>query len=191
MFDGVNWPATATVGLTVLGLFVAYANNLRLEKRKAEMKFLSDQLQYLYGPLFALTQAADEAWNSFMSKCRPGEKYFFGGKHPLMPEDFKLWRLWMAEVFMPINLKMEEAVVQNTHLIEGGVFPDSFRDLIAHVEGYKVIRKKCATDDFSDQESDHVSSLNYPDGFNEDIKTTFAKLKVRQARLLGRQFHDE
>ena len=41
----------ATVSLAFIGYIITYLNNLRLENRKARVKFISDHVQNLYGPL--------------------------------------------------------------------------------------------------------------------------------------------
>jgi hypothetical protein len=41
----------ATVSLAFIGYIITYLNNLRLENTKARVKFISDQVQNLYGPL--------------------------------------------------------------------------------------------------------------------------------------------
>src|SRR5256885_17037134 len=38
--------------------------SLNLDKKRAELKFVSDQIQFLYGPLFALDRASEIAFKS-------------------------------------------------------------------------------------------------------------------------------
>jgi hypothetical protein len=81
----------------------------------------------------------------------------------------------------PINLKMEKIIVENTHLIEGADMPQSFKELLAHVEVYKIVIKKWENMDFSE----HSSYLNYPSGFEDYVASTFSSLKRRQIGLIG------
>jgi len=182
----LNWMKTNEVVITItlafIGYFVTYINNIRIEKRKARIKFVSDQLQYLYGPLYSLSQASTQAWASFRSRCRPNGPFF--GRSPSPTEqELEQWRLWMSWVFMPLNLDMEKAIVGNAHLIDGENMPDSFKALLAHIEVYKIVLKKWESGDFSE----HTSYLNYPDGFINDISEKFAALKRRQVVLIGKQ----
>jgi hypothetical protein len=169
-----------TVALAFVGYIITYSNNLRADNRKARVGFISDQLQYLYGPLFSMSQAASEAWDSFRSKCRP-DGSFFDDSPPPTSDELVQWRLWMSEVFMPINLKMETIVIDNAHLIEGTEMPKPFQDLLSHVEAYKPVMKKWTNGDFSE----HTSSLNFPDDFGDYVSRTFQSLKRRQSELIG------
>jgi hypothetical protein len=173
-------PVVVTVLLAFVGYAATYFNNVRLEQRKARLKFVSDQLQYLYGPLFSLNSASDEAWTAFRSRCRPGGAFFRAGDPPT-EDELKQWRMWMQEVFMPINLQMRNAIIENTHLVEGKGMPQSFRDLLAHVEVYRITIKRWEGGDFSD----HTSYLNFPDDFRREVRTTFQMLKGRQVGLIG------
>ena len=169
-----------TVLLAFVGYVVTYFNSVRLEQRKAKLKFVSDQLQYLYGPLFSLNSASIEAWTAFRSRYRPGGPFFRQGDPP-SEEELKQWRLWMQEVFMPLNLQMRQAIIENTHLVEGDGMPQSFRDLLAHVEVYKITIKKWEAGDFSE----HTSYLDFPSEFRREVQAQFAMLKSRQAGLIG------
>ena len=172
-----------TVVLAFVGYMVTYFNNIRIENRKAQVKFVSDQVQYLYGPLFSLSHASDQAWIAFRSRCRPGGS-FFGDprKPPPTPQELEQWRLWMSEVFMPINLNMEEAIIQHAHLIEEETMPKSFLALLAHVEVYKAVIKGWQSGDFSQ----HTSYLNFPESFRNNVTKTFETLKHRQFELIGK-----
>ena len=52
----------------IVGYFIIYWNSWRLEKRKAELKLVNDQLQYLYGPLFASNEAGSRAVAALMER---------------------------------------------------------------------------------------------------------------------------
>jgi hypothetical protein len=175
---------TATVVLAFLGYIITYLNNLRLENRKAQIKFISDQVQNLYGPLFSLSHASREAWVSFRSRCRPVGA-FFDNQSPPNDQELDEWRLWMSNVFMPINLKMEQVIVENAHLIEGVAIPTPFLQLLAHVEVYRAVIKKWERNDFTQ----HTSYLNFPEGFEPYVSHTFESLKRRQFHLFGKQLH--
>jgi len=82
---------------------------------------------------------------------------------------------------MPLNLQMRQAIIENTHLVEGDGMPQSFRDLLAHVEVYKITIKKWEAGDFSE----HTSYLDFPSEFRREVQAQFAMLKSRQAGLIG------
>jgi hypothetical protein len=170
----------ATVILAIVGYVVTYANNIRIENRKAKIKFISDQLQYLYGPLFTLSDASNQAWIAFRSRWRPGGP-FFGTIPPPSAEELEQWRLWMAEVFMPLNLKMETVIVENSHLINGPGMPGEFRKFLSHVEAYKTTVKSWENGDLKY----HTSYSNYPKEFNRMVEKAYAELKKKQAEMIG------
>jgi hypothetical protein len=178
----MNWQAItvfSTATIAFVGFFAKYINDVRIENRRLRAKFISDQLQNLYGPLFSLSHASEEAWNSFRSRCRPGGP-FFGRSPPPTESELQQWRLWMTEVFMPVNLQMEAAIIQNAHLVEGNKMPISFLKFLAHIEVYKIVLKQWAQDNYID----HTSYLDYPEEFHSDIREIFSMLKLRQIKLM-------
>lgn len=176
-----NTAILVTILLAFAGYGATYLNNVRIEQRRAKLKYVSDQLQYLYGPLFSLTSASNEAWAAFRSRCRPGGP-FFGRLPPPTKAELEQWRLWMRQVFMPMNLQMRDAIIDNAHLIEGDRMPEAFRDLLAHVETYKIALRRWEEGDFSE----HTAYLDFPHDFAPEVADTFGILKSRQARLIGR-----
>jgi hypothetical protein len=84
--------ALATLLVGIIGFGITYWNNLRLERKKSEIKFVSDQLEKLYGPLFSLTKASGTAWGSFRSRFRPNSD-IFSDTNPPTAEELREWRL--------------------------------------------------------------------------------------------------
>src|SRR5215471_2422660 len=120
-----------------------YQNSIDVEKQKARLSFINDQIRYLYAPLWALYLERMAGFNAMMKlHARERPAYFDGSK--LNSEDLRQWRLWRTEVLMPIVEKMEQTIVQNAHLIDGQAVPKSFRKLLAHVAGYKAVIKEWA-----------------------------------------------
>lgn len=169
-----------TIALAFIGYFVTYLNSLRLERQKAHLAFLGDQLHHLYGPLFSLNCASRNAWRDFRSRCRPGKAFFGISSDQPTPEELSQWRLWMTEVFMPLNLQMEKVIVENAHLIEGSGMPDEFLEFLSHVEVYKVVIRRWIDGDFAQ----HTAYINFPDKFGPYVTETYTNLKSEQARLL-------
>lgn len=163
----------------LLAIAGAYWNATRLEKRKAELAFLNDQLGKLYGPLYALNKASQAAWSQFRGRYRPGRPFFRGGDTP-SEADVLAWRQWMTCVFMPINERMVEAILGNIHLVEGNEVPVSFLEFIAHVEGYRVIRHRWELGDFTE----HTSLINFPRAFEANVNEVYELLNRRQAELV-------
>ena len=100
----------------------------------------------------------------------------------------KSWRsgdFGMSNIFMPINLKMEQVIVENAHLIEGVAMPAPFLELLAHVEVYRAVIKKWEKNDFSE----HTSYLDFPQEFEDYVSHAFVSLKRRQFHLIGKQLY--
>jgi hypothetical protein len=179
-------PVWSSALTTVMPLFAgslaiagAYWNATRLERRKAEFALLNEQLGKLYGPLYSLCAASRTTWFRFRSKYRPKGPYF-DPKDPPNEDQLLAWRQWMLNVFMPMNERMVDAIIDNVHLIEGNDIPKSFLDLISHVEAYRVIKYRWQEGDYSE----NMSLLNFPKQFQSDVETTFHMLKERQAALM-------
>jgi hypothetical protein len=186
---GVNWNAVGivtTILLAFIGYTVTYINTIRIDRERAEVELLNNQLEHLYGPLYSLNQTGKEVWKVFRKRYRPQEG-FFSSENPPNEEEKKAWVLWMREVFMPNNLKMEKVIVENAHLVVGSEMPKSFIDFIAHVEGYKVVLKKWKEGDFSE----YTSSISFPPDITLEIEQTFKMLKAKQAKLLGHEYVQE
>ena len=167
-----------TISLAFIGYVISHLNDMRLEKKKARVKFIGDQLQYLYGPLLSLSNTTRVAWSSFRSQWHPeGTPYW---EETTLEEKAERC-LWIREVFMPLGVAMEKAIIENAHLISGGTVPLVLLKLLAHVEVYKITLKKWEANDYSSG----TAYLNFPEEFDKYVEDEFAILKRRQAELLG------
>jgi hypothetical protein len=111
---------------------------IELEQRKAKLHRIEDQIQLLYGPLLTLVKTRGAAFKVLTDAYGGSPEFFDGGKRTT--EDLRLWRLWRKFVLMPIVEKMENAILQNSHLIDEQM-PKSFLDLLAHAASYKAVMK--------------------------------------------------
>jgi hypothetical protein len=91
----------------------------------------------------------------------------------------------MTEVFMPMDLLMEKAIIENADLIIENEMPKSFIDLIAHIAAYKPVMRKWQEGDFSE----HLSVTNYPDDLPKYVEGSYVALKNERATLLGKLKH--
>lgn len=166
--------------LALIGIAGAYWNSVRIEARKTKIAFVNEQLKYLYGPLFSFSHASEAAWKAFRAKHRP-HGAFFTKENPPNDDEMKEWVYWIKLVFSPMNEAMVKSIVENAHLIEGDIMPNSFMELIAHVEAYRVVMDKWEKGDFSS----YTSLLKFPKDFQSDVSRTFGILKDRQRVLSG------
>jgi hypothetical protein len=222
--------ALITVVFTYIGWRVAHENNFKLEQqkndnafkleqqrnnnavtqesRRSELKYVSDQIQYLYGPMISLCTTRDAAFSELLRLHRPelkkgGPRHFFD-ETERTPEQLQQWRLWRTEVFLPLLVKMQETFVQNAHLIAETKVPDQFDKLLAHVTTYKaivkhwdeVIKKDKAdkTSKIDEQRKNddgvyepivpHTANINFPREFRKAMVAKFRELKLVQNELM-------
>jgi hypothetical protein len=171
----------------VLGYAVSFANNVKA----SQLALVNRQLEKLYGPLYAVTQANDATWTQFSLTHWPNHRrYYFDPAAPPTIEQVKTWRIWIRNVFQPMNLQMEHAIVGNSQLGLGNDMPRVFQKLIAQTEAYKAIIAtwKDSDDtrpDFASPNANTVAGLNYPTGIIGCVSDSFKALKDRQEFLQG------
>ena len=134
-----------------------------------------------YFPLFATSSASGIAWLGFRSRYRP-QGSFWATDPPPTEEEAAAWRLWMTEVFMPLNLRMESIVVEKSDLLEESEMPQALPMLCAHVAAYKTVMRRWDVHDFSE----HASIINFPaQEVHGYVTDRFTQLKKEQRELLG------
>ncbi len=184
-FIKTNAALFVTVILTLITLLVKYVNDLALARRKDRLERVNLQLRNLYGPLYALDHATKIAWDTFDSRYRHDDRSSFD-LNPLSAEenlaavDRDAWRLWMSEVFMPFNLRMEKAIVENADLIIENEMPTSLLQLVAHIAAYKPVIKKWQAGDYSE----HLSTSVFPLNVRPYVQSSYLNLKNEQAALI-------
>jgi hypothetical protein len=178
-------------------VFVAicgYATSYLQQNRKDQLAFVGTQIEKLYGPLFALINANNIAWQHFQTRYWPDREEFFSATTRLKPSHVKLWRRWMREVFQPMNVKMEDAIVSNGQLLVGQQMPPMFLQFISHTEAYKAVtadwenEPSTQTPDTSVQEEEALPGNIMAEGNVSPIcfppQPDFTKCIVCQYRIL-------
>lgn len=151
--------ATSIV-LAVVSAAIGYTVSFVDEHRKAQIHKVNTQIEKLYGPLYAYSVASRRAWEDLRSTSGRGTYYFDDQDMP-SAELVEVWRRWMKTVFMPINIKMESAIVDNAQLLDGRRVYPCFVDLISHVESYKAtIASWKDTDDLAQTKNRTVRANN-------------------------------
>ncbi len=182
----MDFTTAATLSITILlaftGYLATYVYNLRLAQRRDRLERLNHQLSDLYGPLFALQTSATYIWTEFRARNRAGFSSYWDPSAPPSTVEEQAWRLWMREVFMPLNLQMSDVIVRNAALLEESTVPECLLRLCAHVAAYRAVMKKWKGGDYSE----NTSWMTFP---REDLvhytSETFRRLKEEQRRLLA------
>lgn len=178
--------ATITIFVTVLlavsGYVATYAYNLRLAQRKDRLEHVNRQLSDLYGPLVALTTSGMSAWIGFRQIYRPGIT-FWRADPPPTDAEAAAWRLWMTEVFMPLNERIFDVITNNAELLVESQMPQPLLDVCAHVAGYRPVLRS-----WKDGDTTHHTSTSNFNGreLAHYALTRFTALKVEQRELMGR-----
>src|SRR5262249_37870131 len=144
--------------LAFVGYVVTYRNSVRLAQRKDRLDRIDRQLRELYGPLFALITASGEAWTGFRAIYRSRARSYWRSAPKPTEQEAAAWRLWMTEVFMPLNTRMAQLVTEHADLVEEPEMPPSLLKLCAHVEGYRAVLAAWKDGDFSR----HASVVDFP-----------------------------
>jgi len=187
---------------------VGYVFGVVNDNRKSELEFVNAQIEKLYGPLYAMTQAGNANWKFFnehhWKRSSRGQQDssvgYFDDSNPPTTEEVKTWRRWVNNVWQPLNLKMEATIVENSQLIIGDTMPAIFRDLIAHINAYKPVIVDWKDEDFdgcpsaaqaaSDIKScpalsaaKNTALMNFPTEIVECILDDYNNLKRKQEEL--------
>jgi hypothetical protein len=128
---------TISVSLLVAfsGYIAKYLNDLRIAQRKDRLERVNQQLRDLYGPLFSLINASTITWEAFRETYCSRDDFRVkqhvlkvGGSRPgIMPqseETKRIWRHWMQNVFMPLNIEMAQLIIDYSDLLEEEDMPE-------------------------------------------------------------------
>jgi hypothetical protein len=177
------------VVIAVVAAAVGYLISYLDQHRRDQITFVSAQIEKLYGPLFALAKANDIAWRHFQEADWDDRPVYFPDGVALPEKDIVVWRLWMSNVFQPMNVKMENAIVNNAQLLVGEEMPQMFLQFISHTEAYKSVIatwKEGApiveADRLSRANASPVSFPKQPD-FTDCIVDQYHMLKALQQQL--------
>jgi hypothetical protein len=192
-----SWATAIAVFLAVVGALATavagYFGNIADDRRQREIAFAEQQIEKLYGPLFALSRATSTvSKNLFASrKHKPDTKDYFDPNDPPSEQEVEKWRLWIKTILQPMNVMMEEAIIKNAQLIEGGEkgkIYEPFEDLILHVESYKVTIAKWkdtdakANPDFR-KGTENVAVIPFPTKFDQCVEEAFIAMRAKTERL--------
>jgi hypothetical protein len=141
------------------------------------------QVKELYGPLLMCITATQSAWMAMVSQHSPDgtpESFQAAVRRDPQGVQAKAYRDWVREVFMPLNSKAADVLMDRVDLLEAQAVDPSLQKLVAHVSVLKVIIKQWAQGDLA-----ATSVVSYPNELLEKIQQEYLQVKRRQAYLLG------
>jgi hypothetical protein len=194
MSDSKSWAGLPlTLAAAILTAAVTYSASFLNARREAELRFVNDQIEKLYGPLYALSTANAVSWSHFSRIHGPGRKHYFDDADPPRAEDVAAWRLWMTTVFQPRNQAISKAIAGNAQLIIGTNMPRQFQLMLSHTEAYNAAIARWREDDATRcapgrpcayrTAAANTALVNYPPGFERCVAEDYQKLKRLQRRL--------
>lgn len=180
---GILASIIAAIASAIIGYTVSFGD----AHRKVQVDKLDKQIERLYGPLYAFSTASHQAWSDLRRVSGRGV-YFFNDEDMPDAESVELWRRWMKIVFMPLNLKMEDAIVTNVQLLEGKEIYPCFIDFISHVESYKATLASWKDDDDLTQTKNRTVKANtavivYPQDLDQCISEQLTNSFRRRQEL--------
>ena len=165
--------------LALLGYFLTYANNIRINKRNERLELVNKQINQFYGPLFVSVNTSDIAYKAYLQKIE-NRKTIDSGMSFTDYEN-KEWEIWLESVFMPLNLFGEKVVLENAYLIREAEMPQCLIDFLTHVSAYKALLKKWESGD----KNEVMPLIDFPKELREYIRDSYLELKKEQLHLIG------
>ncbi|MCK4760611.1 MAG: hypothetical protein KAW12_00330 [Candidatus Aminicenantes bacterium] len=125
------------VVLALCGYLYTYFSGKKQEQRKNRLERINRQLDDFYGPLLAIVQSSQQAWENFIRKYDDNPD-FYKQEHNPSPEQVAEFHNWMKTVFLPNNEKLHEIIVNNTSLLIEDKMPKILLDLMAHIMEFRI-----------------------------------------------------
>ncbi len=177
-------PIAVSILIATGGWIFTYFHKRRTTSRLARLDRVNQQLRLLYGPLYARLLAGSAAWQAFADRYWPshGQVGFFSEGYETTDGEKARWRLWMKEVFHPLNTKLESLIVDHLDLMEDEEMPQAFVDTLSHIAVYHAVLKQWEDGDYSD----HTSIINFPASeLMEVVRPAYERLRQEQERLIS------
>jgi hypothetical protein len=170
-----------TIILAFVGYIVTYLNNLAMTRRAERLHLITSQINELYGPMYVITQTGSTLLKALRARARSQGRTFVDDDSPTSAEEISEWRIWLETVFMPMNERLEEIIIQKSHLIREYEMPRCLQDFMAHHAGYKALLTKWKMGDFSES----TSIISFPNEISEYAKNSYQKLKQEQLNIIA------
>lgn len=170
-------------GITWLVQLKRYELDCQAQRLKSELERTERQLEALFGPLRAITHATEVGYSSFVQgHC--------GERTPLQLEaqirthprcrEARVYRQLVSCTLQPLNRRVMETVLSNTHLIDGE-FPKCLYNLYSHVIEMDLLLERWGHSDFASM----FPPMQYPGEVNRWADEEFMRLRRKQKNILA------
>ncbi len=186
--------ASFGVAIVIIGWIIPYHQSLKAEKRHMEnevqlekmrwrKELIDRQISELYGPMNALIIQGEISFKRILYQM--GRNVVFPNNtdfSDLCEEDQKIWKHYVDTYKIPNQLKMANLLLDNTHLLYNSEMDDSCFVFLDYALGWELLDNQKRND--VPNYYQYCYSRNYPQQFNEYIRTTFEVLLKEQKELL-------
>ncbi|MBC8109537.1 MAG: hypothetical protein H7Y04_00600 [Verrucomicrobia bacterium] len=157
----------------IIGFFLNLRESKITHKRTERLNYINEQIKSLYGPLFLHVRAGYEI-NEYLE-----DKFERKPIQDLTEIELEEWRVWANEVFIPLNMKQEELLLKNAHLLIENELPKCIVELITHTSEMKVLKNKWEKGDIAKN-----FSHPYPHELKSYSESSYLLLKNEQKKLI-------
>lgn len=166
--------------LAFIGYGFTYFNDRRLEHKKNRLARINRQLDDFYGPLLAIIESNQTAWENFIAKYNDNPHFYKKDQNPT-PEQVAEFHTWMNTVFMPNNEKLYDVIINKTSLLDEDEIPKVLLDLLAHILEFRIALKD-RKDEYTEVAE---TSCKYPgQALLKYCEEKFQELKTEQNKLI-------
>jgi hypothetical protein len=180
IFDIQTITLIVTVIVAFSGYLITHRSELSRARRAERLELIDRRINEFYGPLYIVIQDSYISYMTLLNKHNKTSSFLERDKQPTEQELLD-WRIWMTNVFMPLNLHVEKLVLENAYLIREEKIPECLIQFLTHVSAYKAILKKWETGDYSEL----ISVNDFPRELGEYATSSYQELKQEQLRLIG------
>ena len=172
---------SVTIILAFIGYIATYLNNLAISRRSERLQLVTSRLNELYGPLYIITQTGNVLFEALRKKAQLVGREYINDDYPQSDDDVSEWRIWVEEVFIPLNEQLQQIIIQKAHLIREEEMPVCLKTFSAHNAGYRALIRKWHDGDFSES----TSLLPYPKDIISYAEQSYRELKKEQMRIIA------
>ena len=171
-----------TVLLAAASYVVTYSNNLRLARRAEYLALITKQINELYGPLYVITKTSQILFRALHARLVQNGLRYVNEDAPQRVGEFSRWQVWLEEVLIPLNVKLETVLVEKAHLIREQEMPECLLLFAAHSAGYRALIQEWRRGVFEQS----TSIIKYPEDVLDYAEKSYKDLKTEQLRLVAR-----
>lgn len=168
-----------SIFLVLIGYLITFFYKLFLARRSDKLRFIEKQINEFYGPLYITCKVSEIIFNALWDKRKSDGVQLI---HDDTAHPTSEWRIWVENVFIPLNKKGQNIIIDNAHLIREKEVPKCLLKFTIHASGYEALIKKWEKGDFSEK----FSFFRYPENLMEYAERSYLELKEEQLKLLGK-----